>query len=221
MTTSTELVIPADAVLLHFQIAEPAGLPLADLGANLNDLAELVAMAQVVATNGEWWPAAKEAAEELRVLKATYGSPLIVDSQVIEAGANLVYGLAAVGGMVTIYARNFKTIQEGRRASAEGRKFLAEGEKASAEAEAIRGNERREQIRFDRHEAELVLMESSKDMDPEAGWAVRRAVRGTNPSSLDGRKHVLRSNQFLRTLWRLAQKDSVVMEVEDKDQDRE
>jgi hypothetical protein len=213
MTIRPAITVPTDAVLLHFEIAEPGGLALSVLKANLDDLGELVAMAHVIVSHGERWPGSREAAEDLRVLRAVYGSPFIVDSEVIEAGKGIFVGLLAVGGLLGVYTKLFKTVYESRLASAQAQKALAE-------AANIRGIERREQIRFDRREAHSILIHASAEMEPETGWAVRRAVQEADPAMPDARKHALRVNHFLRSLWRLAQKETVVLEAENLGRNR-
>jgi hypothetical protein len=198
----TESVVPrVHPAIVHFEILEPEGLAFADYRAHLDDFAELVAMAQVVAKGESRWLGSGEAADQLRLRRASYGSPFMLDAQVIDGSKVLLIGLTAVGTLLRLYAGAFKTYQEGRR--------------TGAEADSIQGDERREQIRFDREEAAAILTTAAKQMDAATGKIIRGAVEATDVPAKDGRKDAAKVNRFLRALWRLAQKESAVLEVED------
>ena len=186
-----------DPVFLHFEVSEPPSLSMASFKVNLDDLGALVILAQVIETRNPRVLASSDRARGLLIRQASYGSPFVIDAEIIHSGEQVIVGATAVGVLLHAYLRSFKTLQDGR--------------KTAAEAAAIRGREKREQIRFNREDAELVLLEACNSLEEEkVSEIVRWTFDPKGPASANNPGQIKR---ILKTLWRLAQKDSVSFRV--------
>jgi hypothetical protein len=141
---STTALLGTRTRFIRFTIDEPENVSLFEVGSNVRDFAELMDLSILAVTADSEQCAANPSWSAVHVNRVRYGSPFVVDAEVVEQAAQALQhlaiyaGVGSVGGLLWGFSRLVKN-------GADSYKRFEEARRIRAQRQAILGDERRKQ----------------------------------------------------------------------------